>query len=333
MAEIFGRPLPEALDRVGTLGQFARIDRFVEEDGISRGARRFRAVTGGGLEFDVHPDRALDIGSATLDGVPLAWLSSTGISDPRFAEPEGRGWLRTFGGGLLATCGLDTFGPAEDGEEARLGMHGRIGQLPATVTRCEATSRELAIEGTVRQTRVFGENLVLHRRIASAVGSTSIAIDDTVTNDGATESPHMILYHANIGWPLLDEGVRIEIPAAQVAPRDEEARRGFDERYSIDVPVPGFREQVYVHEAGTESYARVANEKLGFQLTLGYSSETLPALFEWKMTDVGHYVLGLEPANTPEIMGRSAARASGRLPVLGPRESVRYRISFEMVRL
>ncbi|MGT2464128.1 aldose 1-epimerase family protein [Sinomonas atrocyanea] len=333
MAEIFGRPLAEALHRVGTLGQFARIDSFVEQEGVSRGTRRLAVLTGGGLQFDVHPDRALDIGSASLDGVPLAWLSPTGFSDPRFAEPEGRGWLRTFGGGLLATCGLDAFGPAQDEDEGSVGMHGRIGQLPATVRRCETTSTELVIEGTVRQTRVFGENLVLHRRITSAIGSTSMTVDDTVTNEGATESPHMILYHVNVGWPLLDEGVRVDIPAARVTARDDDARIGFDERYSIGAPTPGFREQVYVHEAGSESYARVTNEERGIEFTLRYSSETLPAVFEWKMTDVGHYVLGLEPANTPEIMGRAAARTSGRLPILRPNESVRYRISFETVRL
>jgi hypothetical protein len=324
--------MAEALDRVGSLDQIARVDSFVDTEGMSRGARRLRVITGGGLEYDVHPDRALDLGAATLDGIPLAWLSSTGITDPRFAEPDGRGWLRTFGGGLLATCGLDSFGPAGDDVDGVTPMHGRIGAVPARVTRSEATADTLTIAGSVRQTRVFGENLVLQREISSAVGSTTITVRDTVTNEGAKASPHMVLYHANIGWPLLDEGVTLEIPAAAVSPRDPDAEAGFDTRYDIAAPVAGFLEQVFIHEE-TEGFARLTNHRLGIRFTLRYSSETLPAIFQWKMTDVGHYVLGLEPTNTPEIMGRAAARESGRLPVLHPRESVSYQVSFEFARI
>lgn len=318
---------------MGTLDQIARVDSFVDTEGMSRGARRLRVITGGGLEYDVHPDRALDLGAATLDGIPLAWLSSTGITDPRFAEPEGRGWLRTFGGGLLATCGLDSFGPDVDDENGVAPMHGRIGQLPARITRSEATQNELTVAGTVRQTRVFGENLVLRREISSAVGSTTITIEDTVTNEGAQASPHMVLYHVNVGWPLLDEGVTVEIPADRVSPRDPDAAAGFETRYEIAPPVAGFLEQVFVHEGGDAGYARVTNPKLGIRFTLRYSSQTLPAIFQWKMTDVGHYVLGLEPTNTPEIMGRAAARESGRLPALAPHESVSYRVSFAFDRI
>ncbi|HEX4444277.1 MAG TPA: aldose 1-epimerase family protein [Galbitalea sp.] len=324
--------MAEALDRVGSLDQIARVDSFVDAEGMSRGARRLRVITGGGLEYDIHPDRALDLGAATLDGIPLAWISSTGIADSHFAEPQGRGWLRTFGGGLLATCGLDTFGPDGEEEDGALPMHGRIGAVPARVTRSEATAGELTVAGTVRQTRVFGENLVLNREISSAVGSTSITVRDTVTNEGATASPHMVLYHVNVGWPLLDESVTVEIPAASVSPRDPDAAAGFDTRNDITPPVPGFREQVFVHDGG-EGIARVTNPKLGIQFTLRYGVETLPAIFQWKMTSVGHYVLGLEPANTPEINGRAAARASGRLPVLESRESVSYQVSFEFGRI
>ena len=68
MAEIFGLPVEAALQRVGSLAQVARIDSFAEIDGPARGTRRLRVVNGGGLEFDVHPDRGLDIGAAHLFG-------------------------------------------------------------------------------------------------------------------------------------------------------------------------------------------------------------------------------------------------------------------------
>src|SRR6187431_587195 len=126
MSNILGLPVDQALQRVGSLDQIARVDSFVEADGPARGARRLRVVNGGGLEFDVHPDRGLDIGAASFQGLPLAWLSSTGIGAPSLYDPVERGWLRTFGGGLVTTCGLDSFGPPADDEDGVVGMHGRV---------------------------------------------------------------------------------------------------------------------------------------------------------------------------------------------------------------
>lgn len=329
MADIFGIPVVQAVLRVGSLDQFARVDRFVEDDGPARGARRFRVVNGGGLEFDVHPDRALDIGAASIKGIPLAWLSSTGITRPDAYEPAGRGWLRTFGGGLVTTCGLDSFGSPADDEDGVSGMHGRIGAISARVTEVTVTPELITIAGEVRQTGVFQENLVLRRRITSRVGSTSFTIEDTVTNEGESSSPHMVLYHVNLGWPLLDAGTIIDIPADSVTPRDSDAVEGFGQRAMIGEPVVGMREQVYIHTAGAERVARVTNAVRGLTFTLRYS-ETLPAIFQWKLTATKHYVLGLEPANTPEIQGRAAARAAGILPRLEPGESRSYAIEIEV---
>lgn len=326
---IFGATLEQAIPRIGSLDQVARVDRFVEDDGPARGARRFRVVNGGGLDFDIHPDRGLDIGAASINGVPLAWLSSTGITRPDAYEPEGRGWLRTFGGGLVTTCGLDSFGPPADDEDGVVGMHGRIGSIPARVTEVTVTPELITIAGEVRQASVFHENLVMRRRITSVVGSSAFTIEDIITNEGAEASPHMVLYHVNLGWPLLDAGAVIDIPAASVTPRDPDAVSGFDTRGEIGEPQLGFREQVYVHVAGPERVARVTNAARGLTFTLTHS-ESLPALFQWKMTATKHFVLGLEPANTPEIQGRAAARANGILPRLDPGESRTYAITIEV---
>jgi hypothetical protein len=329
LADIFGTPASSAVLRIGSLDQVARVDRFVEDDGPARGARRFRVVNGGGLEFDVHPDRALDIGAATVNGIPLAWLSSTGISRPDAYEPDGRGWLRTFGGGLVTTCGLDSFGPPADDEDGVAGMHGRIGHVSAKVTEVTVTPELITIAGEVRQTGVFQENLLLSRRITSKIGSTSFTIEDTVTNEGENPSGHMVLYHVNLGWPLLDVGTVIDIPATSVTARDADAVEGFEQRAEIGEPLVGTREQVYIHTGGDDRVARVTNAARGLTFTLR-RSESLPAIFQWKLTATKHYVLGLEPANTPEIQGRAAARAAGILPRLEPGESRSYAIEIEV---
>ena len=93
MPEVFGRPASELRDYVGTLGQVVRVDSFVQQEGASRGSRMLRLVNGGGLEAEIHPDRALDLGRVTVDGIPVSWMSSTGITAPWFYEPDGTGCL------------------------------------------------------------------------------------------------------------------------------------------------------------------------------------------------------------------------------------------------
>lgn len=335
MSDIFGQPATGVRERTGSLAQVVRVDDLVQQQGSARGSRMLRLVNGGGLEIEVHPDRALDLGRVTVDGIPVSWISSPGITSPEFYEPEGTGWLRTFGGGLLATCGLDAFGPPSSDDGTDYGMHGRIGTVPAVVTRAEATDEGVIVEGTARQTSVFGENLVLRRRISSAAGSDTVTVEDTVTNEGFARVSHMVLYHANLGWPLLDEDAVIDVPSEVVTPRDADAEAGASDWCSFNPPTPGFREQVYRHDftGECEVLARVTNHRLGVEFTLGFTSAELPHLYQWKMSNRGHYVLGLEPSNSVNVFGRTAAKDADELRYLEPGASAHYRLDFCLRRI
>ena len=100
-------------------------------------------------------------------------------------------------------------------------------------------------------------------------------------------------------------------------------------------PAPGFREQVYRHDftAGTKVLASVTNERIGVEFSLGFSSSELPHLYQWKMSSQGHYLLGLEPSNSVNVFGRSAAKAANELPHLEPGESAHYRLDFRLRRI
>ena len=127
-----GNPLTrrELFRRIGRLEQVAGIEPFVFDDGPARGVRAFRFRTGSGLTFDVVPDRGMDVSFAEHGGTPLAWLSPNGVVAPSFYEPQGEGWLRSFPGGLLVTCGLRNVGPPGEREGEELGLHGRASKLP-----------------------------------------------------------------------------------------------------------------------------------------------------------------------------------------------------------
>ncbi|MBH0081891.1 aldose 1-epimerase family protein [Salinibacterium sp. SWN167] len=335
MSNVFGREGTALRERVGSLSQVVRLDSFVEAEGPARGARRLRMVNGSGMEVELHPDRALDIGQVTFDGIPIAWISPTEITAPEAFEPEGAGWLRTFGGGLLATCGLDTFGPAGEDAGQTLGLHGRIGAQKARVTRAEATDSEVVVEAVTRQAAVFGENLTLQRTISAEVGTTSFLLEDTVTNESFVEQPHMILYHINLGWPLLSENTVVDIPSRETVARDAEGEKGIDAWQTGAAPTPGFAEQVFRHTIGDEPAAqvRVSNPDLGVELIVEFSGLELPWLYQWKMVGQGHYALGIEPTNTPNVFGRSAARAAGELASIPAAQSVSYSVRFTLQRI
>lgn len=52
----------------------------------------------------------MDITACRYKGISLNWNSAVGASHPAYYEAGGLGWLRTFQGGMLVTCGLDQFG-------------------------------------------------------------------------------------------------------------------------------------------------------------------------------------------------------------------------------
>ena len=53
----------------------------------------------------------------------------------------------------------------------------------------------IVISGKVRETKFFGENLVLRREIKSYIGENRIQIYDRIMNEGFQRQPFMILYH------------------------------------------------------------------------------------------------------------------------------------------
>ncbi len=312
------------------MGQIAGIRLVEYADGKARGLRAADVWTGTGFRFTVWLDRAMDIGPAEHAGRPLAWLHPA-LGTGNQYDPHGAGWIRTFGGGLMTTCGLDFFGAPETENGEELGQHGRIAHIPAefvnVTTAWQGDDYIMELSCQVRQSVLFGENLLLTRRIRTRMGANSLTIEDHLVNDGYRTWPHMILYHCNFGFPAVSPGSRILIDEIQVQPRDERAERGRGREREMDEPKAGYEEQVFFHEprAGTDGRVHVAmvNPELQFGGYIKYRAQELPYLIQWKMMGAGEYVCGLEPTNVWEA-GRGYLRAKGRLPMIEPGETIDY---------
>ncbi|MER3395076.1 MAG: aldose 1-epimerase family protein, partial [Microcella pacifica] len=317
-ATLFGAPLDDAIRLMGSIEQAVSITSSTLAGGPSSMSRRIHVINGD-LDFEVLPDRALDLGQLRVAGMPVAWISPTGFPRLVAAGVDAQSWLRAFGGGLLTTCGLLNVGPAShDGEQSHP-MHGRISSLPAEVTRTEVVDEEIVIEGIVREAAVFGENLELHRRITSRVGGRTVRVADRLVNRGSRPVEPMVLYHLNFGWPLVDEGTELRSPATEVRPRDDDAAVGATSWATFPAPQDRYPEQVFQHLLPADQTIDVeVVSPRGLTVGVRFDSAQLPGLFQWRVAEPGHYVLGVEPSLVPTILGRTAAREQNLLVPLEP---------------
>ena len=240
--------------------------------------------------------------------------------------------------GLLVTGGLDHVMSPESADEphsdfpARLTddypLHGRLSGEPATLVGYGETwsgdQCTLWAEGVTRQVSVFGEVLHLHRRIDCRVGSNEFRLHDTVTNLDYSPTPHMLLYHVNLGFPLIADGSRLVVDHESAAARDHVLTQDWDR---FGPPVAGIAEEVVEirPSAGADGrvVATVVNADEDLAVYEHYRCDTLPYLILWRMLGQGTYVVGVEPS-TNGTAERRAARDKRELVVLEPGESREY---------
>ena len=355
MTHLYNRPITrrDLAMRSGALAAFGGVRLVTLADGAERGVRMLEFRTGSGLRFTVMVDRGFDLAECEHKGRAIGWHSPAGFRNPALHEPEGEGglgFLRSFSG-LLATCGLDHIGfmaeePADrynyaPRETVRHSIHGRISMVPARLTgygeRWEGDRCVLWAEGTVRQAALFGENLVLHRRIEADLGGNDIRIRDRVVNEGFYPTPHMLCYHLNIGYPVLSEGSRYLAPLADVVWASHAGAayecQGVGYR-TAPAPQERFHEQVWQHEMAADSDGVVPVGLVNDELALGVVVESrkhqLPCFYQWQNFQAGAYALGIEPA-TNHILGHAYAREHGEMITLAHRDERSYDVTLRVL--
>lgn len=355
MTELYHQTLSPAdlRARMGMLSQVAGVRLMTLGDGVERGVRMLEFRTGTGLRFTVLVDRAMDIADCDWRGMAMGWHSPAGFRHPGLHEYEGEGglaWARSFSG-LMVTCGLDhilfmnevpadnyIYGPKPTVSHS---LHGRIGTIPARLTgygeRWEGGRCILWAEGIVQQSAVFGEDLHLIRRIEADVGSNEIRLSDRVVNHGFYRTPHMLLYHINLAWPLLDEGSRYLAAIRDVvwaAHAGADYRRQNVGYRTMPAPQHGFHEQVWQHEmaadASGEVPAALVNDRIGLGLEVVTRKDQFPCQYEWQNFQAGQYAFGIEPS-THHVLGNLAARERGEMIWLEHGDTRSYDTTFRVL--
>ena len=136
----------------------------------------------------------------------------------------------------------------------------------------------------------------------------------------------MLLYHVNVGWPVVDEGSELLVPATAVEARGDHAVDGYE---VLAAPASGYVEQVFEHEVAAEADEHVpvaiVNRRLGLGAYEVFRRDQLPHHFVWRMLGEGTYVVGIEPC-TNRVAGKLDARARGELIELEAGESRSYEL-------
>jgi hypothetical protein len=330
----------ETLKYIGNLSQLGHCRHYTLTEGWARGMRAADISNGSGLQYTVLPDRGMDISLASFKGINLAYQTPNGETHPSYFEPEGIGWLRTFGAGLLTTCGLTYLGsPCVDNGEP-LGLHGRYSTIPASrftdLSDWEGDTYIYKLKGTIEEGYLFGNKLRLEREISSTGGQNVIRIKDSVTNFGSRPSPYTILYHMNFGYPLLSEDAELFIDPKETQPRDADAVPGIYEFRKFIRPQQEYREQVFYHtmkgDKNGETSVTLKNKKAGISVKIKFNIKQLPYVNQWKMMGYGEYVLGIEPSNVV-VKSRNILREENSLPMLQPGESTVNHLEIEICEL
>lgn len=328
----------EILKYVGDFTQVFGSKEYTLNSGKAQGVKAVDVKNGSGLEFTVLPDRCMDIAWLSYKGSNLSYISKTGVVAPQYYNDMGINWLRSFFAGFLTTCGLRNVGtPCTDDGEA-LGLHGRISSTPAenvsSSTEWENGKPIIKVKGKMREARLFGENIVLEREIICKVGENKLTIEDKIENYGFRKEPLMLLYHFNLGYPLLDENAVLIAPINKTQPRDAEAENGTAFFNIFQKPTPEYNEQVFFHDLKTDHVGKTCvaliNEKLGLGVAIRFNKNQLFNLAEWKMMGEGEYVLGIEPCNCYGG-GREDLRAKGLLEHMKPGEVRTFNLEIEVL--
>lgn len=299
------------LSHVGSMQQLAYVRPLAYGEGRARNMAAY-GVKNGPLGFTVMADKCLDIAELSYNGINVNFLSKPGLVGRNHYDTHGDEALRSIMGGLFFTCGLENIcAPCTiDGKDYP--MHGRIRSTPAEQVSASAAWENdrytIRLSGEMREAELFGENLVLRRTIETSYGEKSILIRDEIENESFRAEPMMLLYHFNVGYPLLGEHSRVILPSLRVSPRDDVSAPHLGRWREVEAPRAGVPEYVFIHElaadAAGNTFAAIINEELMIGIKLEFNQKTLPYFMQWKSMAAGDYVIGLEPSNS-SVYGKS----------------------------
>lgn len=328
-----------ALERLSYCGNSYQLFGVEEQrlvGGRADGMRVLEVKNGRGLQMTIIVDRACNIARLSYKGVNCSFLSASGLRHPAYFEYQKGAFLRNFHAGFLTNSGLFNVGVDGEDEGEELLLHGDLDNTPASSYSHEIVTESngksfIEIKATIPVEQIFYHKVVLKRTFRVALDDDYFTIHDHFTNTGTTTAPLMMLYHINMGYPLLDQDSQLFINSSSIKPRTELAASETEKWAEILPPAPNYPERCYYHsfEQRSDATAAIFQPKHDIGLAISFDSSKLPYFCEWKQLGVRDYALGLEPGNS-HCDGRAQMRKDGTLQFLEPQETKDYEVKISL---
>ncbi len=323
----------EWLKKIGSMQQEAYIRKIEYAEGRAGGLKAYQ-IKSGPLMFTSAQDKCLDITELSWRGINFNFISKPGLQNGQAYDYNGFAGQRSIMGGMFFTCGTDNVGTPGIEPHNMFPMHGSLRSTPAEHVCAdffwEDGEYKIRLSGEMRQAALFGGNIVLRRTIETYCGSKEIAIRDEFENQAYETSPFMLLYHFNIGYPLLDVEAKIQIPSSKTVLLGEDGETALPWN-EVTAPVDKLPEEVFYHmlRPDEKGFANVSvfNENVGAGLSISFQAKQLPRFTQWKSMASGDYVMGFEPCNC-HVKGQEWERENGTLPVIeaGEKKTVELKL-------
>ena len=298
-----GESTDNRLAKIGNTEQLCVAQRVQVTDGRGNGARQIY-VANGKLNFVLSESNALDVLRLWHEGTNIGFVSKNGM----YTAPAD--FFGNFPAGMLYTCGLDAIGGVEGHP-----IHGRIHSIPAEIKELKAGESGVKIVAEIRDTALFGQNLILTRTVSTAAGSDEVKIEDRLENHAFRDEKYCMLYHVNVGYPIVDAGAKISGNFVESKPRTPWAEHEMTKMLKVESPIDNAEETCYFHLT-KDGKMTIENKTLGKRFTVASS---LRKFVQWKSRASGDYVVGLEPC-TSWLDGEL------KYSVLKPGKSVRHTV-------
>lgn len=305
---------------VGHPAQICGVEEVTLTKGKGKGMNLLLVRNGKGLDITLCADRCMDIYRISFCGDNMGYFGAPGYVAPAYHDSVGTGFLKSFTGGFLTTCGLTAVGSPcnDDGEE--LPLHGFIGNTPSESYYYFETDTEIVVNAVVREAEMFGRKMLLNRKYTISKTENLVTIEDSIENAGCKASPCMILYHFNMGYPLLSENAKVYIPSISAKARNAHAEDYFDTKLVMEKPQSDYVEMCFfydVKEKDGMAHVGIYNPDINKGMKMSFDKSSLDCFTQWKMMGEVEYVLGLEPGNcNPD--GRDVMRKEEILKFVEP---------------
>lgn len=293
--------------------QMAYIRRYTLTDGKESGLKVIE-MNNGLIRLLLNESKGLDIMQLWHQGTNISFISKNGFTQRELA------FSSRFEGGMLYTCGIDNIGNRQGYE-----THGTYHNTPSRIIQTVCNESLLQVIAEVEDTCLFSRNLLILRTITLFVGKDEVIVEDVLINRGTKEENYCLLYHVNLGYPMLDEGTEVVGNFGDIVPRTKKSQECMKERNIFSQVKDNEEESCYFIENYGDTVS-VVNHKLGKRFALQYSKDTLPCFIQWNSPASQDYALGLEPA-TSYLDDRFFYR------IIKPNEKIKFTINMSVTQI